>query len=79
MMMDVKDTKEYYLALPYTEKLKALRKALKINIQSYLVIAHYYLEAPIQDGGLLPRTIENEFVKGLKRRHYFNEQDKTDA
>ena len=72
-------TKEDYLALPYTEKLKALRKALKANIQSYLVIARYYLDAPLQDGGLPTKTIENEFVKGLRQKHYFGSNTKTDS
>ena len=72
-------TKEYYLALPYAKKLKVLRKALKANIQSYFVIAKYYLDAPIQYGGLPSEAIENEFIRGLKQKHYFNGGDTTDA
>jgi hypothetical protein len=63
--------REYYLSLPYSEKLKALRDAIKVDFQYYLILASYYLEATIEQGGLPTETIEKEFEKGLKRNHYF--------
>ena len=64
-------TREYYLSLPYREKLKALKDALRIDFAFYLMVSSYYLEASIGDGGLPTETIEREFEKGLKRNHYF--------
>jgi hypothetical protein len=63
--------KEHFLSLPYKDKLKALRGAMRIDFQYYLTIASYYLEADIEKGGLPTETIEREFEKGLKRNHYF--------
>ena len=64
-------TREHYLSLPYSEKLKALKDALRIDFAFYLMVSSYYLEASIGDGGLPTETIEREFEKGLKRTHYF--------
>jgi len=64
-------TREHYLSLPYSEKLKALKDALRIDFAFYLMVSSYYLEASIGDGGLPTETIEREFEKGLKRNHYF--------
>ena len=64
-------TREYYLSLPYREKLKALKDALRIDFSYYLVLAKYYLDASVGQGGLPTETIEREFNKGLKRNHYF--------
>ena len=76
MMMNTKPTKEYYLSLPYEEKLKKLRETLNADITSYFVIAKYYLDAPIRLGGLPTNTIHKEFVRTLKQQHYFK-KDKT--
>ena len=70
-MTTMKHTKKYYLSLPYPEKLKALRTALDINIHLFLIVARYYGEASVENGGLTVRTIDKEFAKGLKRKHYF--------
>ena len=64
-------TRAYYLSLPYREKLKALKDALRIDFSYYLIVARYYLDASIGEGGLPTETIEREFEKGLKRNHYF--------
>lgn len=65
------NNKEYYLSLPYREKLKALRNAIRIDFQYYLVVASYYLDASIEQGGLPANIVNQEFKKGLKRNHYF--------
>tara|TARA_R100001244_G_C5121256_1_gene123553 strand:- start:151 stop:375 length:225 start_codon:yes stop_codon:yes gene_type:complete len=71
-------TKEHYLTLPYKEKLKALRRALRVDIQSFMVVSKYYLDASIENGGLPTETIDKEFKKGLRQKHYFNKLNKTD-
>ena len=71
-------TKEYYLSLPYEEKLKALREALKVDVMAFMAISKYYLDASIKDGGLPTITIEMEFKKGLKQKYYFSKTNKTD-
>ena len=48
-----------------------MRDAIKVDFQYYLILASYYLEATIEQGGLPTETIEKEFEKGLKRNHYF--------
>jgi hypothetical protein len=71
-------TKEHYLTLPYKEKLKALRRALRVDVMSFMVISKYYLDASIENGGLPTSTIDKEFKRGLKRKHYFSKLNKTD-
>ena len=71
-------TKEYYLTLPYREKIKTLRKALKGDIHTFLIIAKYYLDASVQDGGLPAKTIDREFRVGLKQKYYFSKENQID-
>ncbi len=71
-------TREYYLKLPYEEKLKALRESLKVDIQTFMAISKYYLDASIEQGGLPTETIDRAFRMGLKQKHYFSKKNKTD-
>lgn len=67
----IKHSRGYFLSLPYDEKLKALKDALRIDFSYYLLVSSYYLDAGVQDGGLPTEIIEREFEKGMKRNHYF--------
>ena len=69
--MIIKNSKSYYLSLPYNEKLKALRDALRADFTFYLLVSRYYLSVSERDGGLPNEIVEREFVKGMKRNHYF--------
>jgi hypothetical protein len=69
--MIIKNSKSYYLSLPYDEKLKALKDALKTDFSFYLLVSKYYLSVGTEEGGLPTAIIEREFVKGMKRNHYF--------
>ena len=68
----IKHSKSYYLSLPYEEKLKTLKDALRIDFAYYLLVSGYYLSVGVSEGGLPPKIVEKEFEKGLKRNHYFN-------
>tara|TARA_R110000751_G_scaffold109486_1_gene206737 strand:- start:904 stop:1128 length:225 start_codon:yes stop_codon:yes gene_type:complete len=70
-------TKEYYLTLLHKDKLTALRQALKSDVQSFMIISQYYLDTPIDDGGLPRRTIDREFRVGLKQKYYISKLNKT--
>tara|TARA_R110002051_G_scaffold1515_2_gene8378 strand:- start:1281 stop:1505 length:225 start_codon:yes stop_codon:yes gene_type:complete len=67
----IKHSKSYYLALPYEEKLKTLKDALRIDFTYYLLVSKYYLSVGVEQGGLPTKIVEKEFEKGLKRNHYF--------
>ena len=67
----IKHSKSYYLSLPYNEKLKALKDSLRIDFTFYLLVSRYYLSVGTEEGGLPTSIIEREFIKGMKRNHYF--------
>jgi len=67
----MKHSKRYYLSLSYDDKLKALKDSLRIDFGYYLIVSRYYLSVGVEDGGLPTATIEEEFIKGMKRNHYF--------
>ena len=69
--------REYYLTLPYQEKLKALRSAARADVQAFFIIARYYLDSSIEDGGLPSQTITREFKRGLNQKHFINKGKKT--
>ena len=66
-----KHSEKYFLSLPYSKKLKALKDALRIDFAYYLLVSSYYLNAGVEEGGLPAKVIEREFEKGLKRNYYF--------
>ena len=57
--------------MPYEDKLKALKDSLRIDFGYYLIVSGYYLSAEVEEGGLPTAIIEKEFIKGMKRNHYF--------
>tara|TARA_R110002051_G_C8641997_1_gene486301 strand:+ start:220 stop:444 length:225 start_codon:yes stop_codon:yes gene_type:complete len=67
----IKHSKSYYLSLSYDDKIKALKDSLRIDFTFYLLVSRYYLSAGTEEGGLTPAIIEKEFIKGMKRNHYF--------
>ena len=69
--MMIKHSKSYYLSLSYDDKIKALKDSLRIDFSYYLLVSKYYLSVGTEEGGLPTATIEREFIKGMKRNHYF--------
>ena len=67
----IKHSKSYYLSLSYDDKIKSLKDSLRIDFTFYLLVSRYYLDAGVNDGGLPTETVEKEFIKGMKRNHYF--------
>ena len=67
----MKHSKSYYLSLSYDDKLKALKDSLRIDFGYYLIVSRYYLSVGVEEGGLPTAIIEKEFIKGMKRNHYF--------
>tara|TARA_R110000744_G_scaffold58525_1_gene122164 strand:- start:186 stop:404 length:219 start_codon:yes stop_codon:yes gene_type:complete len=66
----MKHSKSHYLSLSYDDKLKALKDSLRIDFGYYLIVSRY-LSSSEEDGGLPKLIIEREFIKGMKRNHYF--------
>ena len=69
--MMIKHSKSYYLSLSYDDKIKALKDSLRVDFTFYLLVSRYYLSVGTEEGGLPTEIIEREFIKGMKRNHYF--------
>ena len=66
--MKMKYSKKYYLSLPYEDKIK--------DFTSYMIVAGYYMYSSLEKGGLPPAVINKEFELSVKRKHFWEKQNK---
>ncbi len=70
------NNKDYYLSLSLKEKIKLMQHLINYDLTTYFIVAKYYLNTPIEDGGVSPKVIDREFRLAMKRKHYYNKKNK---
>ena len=51
-----------------------MQSLINYDLTTYFIIAKYYLNTPIEDGGVSPRVIDREFRLAMKRKYYYNKK-----
>jgi hypothetical protein len=74
--MKMKYSKKYYLSLPYEDKIKKLKELVEKDFTSYMIVAGYYMYSSLEKGGLPPAVINKEFELSVKRKHFWEKQNK---
>jgi|TARA_Y100000592_G_C5463182_1_gene315107 hypothetical protein len=72
----IKINKRYFLSLSLNEKLQTLESLLLDSYNAYMIVAKYYLETPVRQGGLPSELVKKHFAKSVKRKYYLEKKKK---